>query len=531
MHRLNKYNEETINVINKFINDFLCVFPNILTKDELIDRIILNMDENVALDYDLEKGQMGMYNPNEKRIYVSKFTDNKDKTIFHEFIHVITFCDFFAEYKYKNLIEAITSLVEEKYYNYIIKPDKVNRVNDYMYEFVKELDFVTNGELTEQFLINPNDIYKLFIPNSCLYDANDVSDNEYIDVLKCFCEYNDQVILGYENNLSDTDMYKDILTVESLILEQYILRVKLGKEEFNMKKLVDLYFRQIYPNIDKFLDFIDEMIEKNIINESDVLKYDMLGNLYLLKKNNMNIDNFKNVDYGVREIEWLASKIFGYSNFIDSDVSVSDLDYMISQNISVDEFNTLNEYYNDSIPVFTKLTEYIVDDKIRLEDLNNCNLRLGDNIFSSTFVKNILDVGNNYYRYYNTGRSTYKSFIEAFVLEENDCIKYIIDDNNVYSSIDYDSFISRFRSSNIFDSLYEYFITYLDSDCIYVDSNIGTDDLNINFYVLSDNELYKVAIKIVDDMLYDCVKIINLDDNVNKLFMDSRKDKIKCKSI
>ena len=115
--------------------------------------------------------------------------------------------------------------------------------------------------------------------------------------------------------------------------------------------------------IDKFLDFIDEMIEKNIINESDVLKYDMLGNLYLLKKNNMNIDNFKNVDYGVREIEWLASKIFGYSNFIDSDVSVSDLDYMISQNISVDEFNTLNEYYNDSIPVFTKLTEYILDDK------------------------------------------------------------------------------------------------------------------------------------------------------------------------
>lgn len=547
MKRLNKYNDETIDAIKEFIEKFSCIFPGLLSEEVLIDRIILNLDENIEFDCDLGKKNMGIYDPNKKKIFISKNVisngkkNNKEQTLFHEFIHVITYSKFLGDIRYRKFVEGLTSLAEEKYFNYKNKPDKINRVNNYIYEFVKELDFVTNGELLEQFLTNPNNVYKMFLPNNLLYcigensllDLSDIDNNDYKEVLSSFSVFNDKVIKEFKKDYSDTKMYNSVTNIENIILEQYYLRVAIGKEKFDIKKLVELYYSQIYPNVDSFFRFIDKMIDTGEIEYDYLIKYGIFYDLYLLYKDNMDIEEYKNVKFGVREVEWIASKVFGYSSFIDSDVSIEEISF---GNISINDLSKMNEFYKNNIPVFTKLIEYILSGYINIDDIINCNLRLGGEVNASTYVKNILNDGNYYYRYYNTGKFSCDSKIDSFILEEDDTIKYIFDEEDVYSSIDYCSLIWKFRSSNIFDSLHEYFIRYEDSDCIYVNRYFSEeilDDENCQmiFYILKDYELYKVSMEIRDNVIYENINKVNLKEESNKLFVGNLKEKTMCKSI
>ena len=547
MKRLNKYNTDTINAIKKFIEDFLCIFPNLLSEDILIDRILLGLNEDIEFNADLGNDLCGVYNPNKKKISISERIKNEgqrfgeNQTLFHELIHVITYSKFLENVQYRNFIEGLTSLAEEKYFNYKNKPYKINRVNNYMYEFIKELDFVTKGELLEQFLTNPNNIYKIFLPNNLLYcmgensllDISDIDDNDYKEVLSLFCEFNDQVIKEFKKDYSDTQIYNSVTNIENMILEQYYLRVVTGKEKFNINKLIELYYKQIYPNVDSFFRFIDMMIYMGEINLNELKEYGLFFDSYLLYKDNMDIEKYKDVKFGVREIEWIASKVFGYSCFIDSDVSAEEKNL---GNISIDELSKMNDFYRNNVPIYTKLIDYILSDSIKIDDIINCDLRLAGEINDSTYVKNILDGGNCYYRYYNTGKVSFGSKIGSFILEEDDAIKYVFDEKNIYSAIDYSSLIWKLRDSNIFDSLHEFFIRYEDSDCIYVNGDfseniLANDNCQMIFYILKDYELYKVSMIIRDDVIYEQISNINLNEDANKLFIGNLKGKTMCKSI
>ena len=533
MKRLNKYNDVSIEAIKKFIDNFFSVFPKLLSENELIERIVFNLEKNIEFDCNLDN-MGGFYNPNEKKICISIDSTDKERTLFHEFIHVITYSNFLEKIEYRNFVEGLTSLAEEKYFNYKKSPDRINRVNNYMYEFVKQLDFVSNGELLEQFLINPDNVYKVFLYNNILFDINDIDEDDYKKKFELFCELNDKVIEEYNDEYCDTEIYNSVISIEDMILEQYYLRVAIGKEKFDLNKLIDLYYRQIYPNIDSFFAFVDNMIKMNEISENDLIKYNVFYNSYLLYKNNMDIDEFKNIKFGVREIEWIAAKIFGYSCFIDSDVYIGDFGCDLDMNISINDLPKMEEFYKNNVPVYTKLIEFILDDNINIDDIINCNLRVGGNVKSSTYVKNILDEGNWYYRYYNIGKFSCDSKIDYFILEEDNNIKYVFDEKNIYFSIDYYSLIWKIRSSNIFDSLHEFFIRYEDSDCIYVNCNfrddiLDNDNCQVVFYVLKDGELYKISMVIKDNIFYEDINKVDLSEDFNKLFIVNLKEKTMCK--
>ena len=86
------FNEETLALIENFINEFDGLFSKYVSKEELIKRIKENLNENIIFTT-FEKGQvLGRYNSQEKKISIAQnISGEKLKSVFfHEMIHCIT---------------------------------------------------------------------------------------------------------------------------------------------------------------------------------------------------------------------------------------------------------------------------------------------------------------------------------------------------------------------------------------------------------------------------------------------------------
>lgn len=86
------FNEETLNLIGNFIEEFDELFGKYVPRDELIKRIKENLNENISFTT-FDKGQvLGRYNSQDKKISISqKISGEKLKSVFfHEMIHCIT---------------------------------------------------------------------------------------------------------------------------------------------------------------------------------------------------------------------------------------------------------------------------------------------------------------------------------------------------------------------------------------------------------------------------------------------------------
>ena len=130
MDLLNKYDERTTKAIWEFIEDFQAIFPGLLSKEELIMRINTNL-KSINFEADLDDKTLGRYVNN--NILINKKVFEKGQTLFHEFIHVITDGAFLQNKDYKNFIEGMTTLAEEKYMQYkeIKKPKYRRNINFY----------------------------------------------------------------------------------------------------------------------------------------------------------------------------------------------------------------------------------------------------------------------------------------------------------------------------------------------------------------------------------------------------------------
>lgn len=86
------FNEETLALIENFINEFDGLFGKYVSREELIKRIKENLNENIIFTT-FEKGQvLGRYNSQEKKISIAQnISGEKLKSVFfHEMIHCIT---------------------------------------------------------------------------------------------------------------------------------------------------------------------------------------------------------------------------------------------------------------------------------------------------------------------------------------------------------------------------------------------------------------------------------------------------------
>lgn len=88
------FEEKALNYICNFIEEFDSIFGKYLSKEEVVNRIVNNLD-NFILSYDFKESKstaLGTYCLNS--IMISKYLDNKEEliksVIFHEMIHCIT---------------------------------------------------------------------------------------------------------------------------------------------------------------------------------------------------------------------------------------------------------------------------------------------------------------------------------------------------------------------------------------------------------------------------------------------------------
>lgn len=86
------FNEETLNLIGNFIEEFDELFGKYVPRDELLKRINENLNENINFTK-FEKGKvLGSYNSEDKKISLKDdLTEERLKAVFfHEMIHCIT---------------------------------------------------------------------------------------------------------------------------------------------------------------------------------------------------------------------------------------------------------------------------------------------------------------------------------------------------------------------------------------------------------------------------------------------------------
>ena len=321
---LNKlYDHDTVCAIEEFILDFEAIFPGLLSREEILKRITTNMKNNIQFNASFsEENVSGRYA--NSTVFISKNIKNKKQVVFHEMIHVLTQCDFIDDFCYRHFIEGITTLAEEMYVKYKGTNNGKNKrnVNGYIPAFVRQLNFIKDGKLLEEFIKDPNQIYKLFYSKVYRYNlCFGRDDKDFQREMECIARKNENIVLMAKKKCSDQSINPVVKELEEDILEQYLTSVYSGLEKFNSSKLVALYNMQFQPNILKYIDFFKELLSQNIISEDDIKECEKLGIFYSLVESGLSIDELelRVYDFTKSELDFIASMVFGYSLYIYND--------------------------------------------------------------------------------------------------------------------------------------------------------------------------------------------------------------------
>ncbi len=376
---MEKYNLETISAINDFIEDFIGVFPGLLSEEELRRRINANMTKNIEFGVDLGERISGQYK--DSQVLVSKNADNVRKVLFHEFIHVITHCTFTETFKYHNFIEGLTTLAEEMYVKYknIDMKDR-KHVNGYIPTFVRELNFVKEGKFLETFLVNPSEIYKLFHPEVMKFDCPiGHEDKDYVTYFERMARKNESIVHMAKAGCTDDIINTNISDLESDILKQYHISVHIGEVKFSSRKFVELYNMQLQPNLGEYLEVLRLLRRENTISDEDVLGCGKLGLFYLV--NEFQSFDFKHLEIEVdelseNELNWIASKIFGFYDIVynHSDI-IGDLGLLDGEEVDIDKIFEEQGAYEERLPIYRDLVKEVLRGNLNLDRVKDSKIK------------------------------------------------------------------------------------------------------------------------------------------------------------
>ena len=375
---MDRYNLETKQAIKDFIEDFMGIFPGLLSEEELLRRITSNMHKNIVFDATLGENIAGQYKENQ--VFVSKDTKDVRKVLFHEFIHVITDCLFVREFEYHNFIEGLTTLAEEKYVEYKkIDMKRRRHVNGYIPTFVRQINFVKNNRLLEMFLTNPSDIYKLFHPEVMKFDCPvGHSDKDHKVFFGRLARKNESIVHMARAGCTDDIINGNIADLESDIVTQYHVSVHIGEEKFNSKKFLDLYKMQLQPNLSTYLDVLKLLRREGSICDQDILDCGKLGLFYLLndsKKFDVSEMDIDVDDLDDSELNWVASKMFGFYDLVYNHSDILG-DY---EGDDVETFLDLlfeeEREYEDRLPIYRDLAKEVIRGNLDLEKVKDSRIR------------------------------------------------------------------------------------------------------------------------------------------------------------
>lgn len=375
---MDKYNLETREAIKNFIDDFMGIFPGLLSEEELLRRITSNMHKNIDFKATLGENIAGQYKDNQ--VLVSKDTIDVRKVLFHEFIHVITDCLYVREFEYHNFIEGLTTLAEEKYVEYKkIDMKKRRHVNGYIPTFVRQINFVKDNRLLEMFLTNPSDIYKLFHPEVMKFDCPvGHSDKDYRVFFNRIARKNESIVHMARAGCTDDIINGNISDLESDILKQYHISVHIGETKFDSKKFLELYKMQLQPNLGDYLEVLILLRREGTISDQDILDCGKIGLFYLLNESkdfnilDLNIDVEELDD---SELNWVAGKLFGFYDIIYNHSDF--LDEFNGDNVDdfLDRLFEEEAEFQERLPIYRDLVKEVLRGNLDLENVKNSRIR------------------------------------------------------------------------------------------------------------------------------------------------------------
>lgn len=383
MNGLLRYDPLTQVCIIHFLNDFQAIFPNVLSNQELMDLIVKNMPGNIMFNQDLEDKVVGLYDG-----YCIKTIRELEgvylrKVLFHEFIHVITKCALFNLYsEYSDLIEGLTTLCEERFVEYYGIGQKRRRVNGYIPDLVRELNVATDDQLLTTFLKSPDSIYKCFYPLEYL-DEDVIPRRRFFNTFSRFIEDNKDIISMSKDKVADSLLDPVLISCERDILFQYYVRCMSGEIEFSFDKLEEVYFNQIKPDIDLYIQFMKEEITLGNLDINNTFGDSNLIDLYKISELNGDIfDEF--IDFDSNEIEWLAANYFGFGAYLDKVVNAIDL---ANHDTTLDEYYDKYDNFNKLKCFYSKLMELLLYGFFTEDKVRDCRFVLGDEEIDSYMTK------------------------------------------------------------------------------------------------------------------------------------------------
>lgn len=315
-------NDNTKYKIYNFINEFSECFPNIMSEEELLKRIKESLLEDIKY---VSKDLLGLkvtgrYNSVSKTIYInSNITqEEQNKTLFHEFIHVIT------NNEYERLLirgkvaipymESITTLFEEKYDKYKNNQNR-DRVNGYIPNFARQLYVVYGNELLKKYLENYTDISKLFttLPFNDFEEKMKNYDTNSQVLYNCFL----MAIFDINNTINEYD--------DKLCKMNNKIKIYDENKQYDKKKIAMYSFEKEKNELINITIFLNYKIEKFILeqlylnkNISNIEKYQRLNNLFLIQKTPCCEMYYKMInELGCNQLEQFEELEEFYNNYKD----------------------------------------------------------------------------------------------------------------------------------------------------------------------------------------------------------------------
>ena len=270
------YDAYTKKCIYRFAVEFEELFPNIISKEEIVRRISNNLSTNIMFE-DLSSDGIdddipicGYYNPRTKRIYIdNNLTSSKvDSVLFHEFLHCITIKDTIDDdLESEFLTETGVSLMQDRFER--LKYNSKERCNNYIISFIKQFEIVLGDDLYKEYVQNFRDISNCFEDYPVKEYSNKTILHNYILLFntmnKIIKNGGDEYLLKYANAIYEFNV--------ALFLGYHLKNSKLSKYE-KLEKIDQLLNIQKTPDIDLYKSLInDNCKDDEILNEFPNLRY------------------------------------------------------------------------------------------------------------------------------------------------------------------------------------------------------------------------------------------------------------------
>ena len=282
-HEKVEYDELTTSLLKQYIEDFQKLFPNILTNEEIWNRLTANIKHNIEIcEIDkMEYGRIagGYFDTKEHKIYINKkYIDslhNKElvkAAIFHELTHALVESNPYdgkihEPYEEGNFItESIVTIMEEDYIKKILGI-QMKRVNDYIPTYAREMRVIFGEELIREYIQNFKYLENLF--SKCASEEDILSGSDELiskidSVYYHLKEHGEKVNIPYYN--------KNIELGIAIFLDNYLENANLSDHE-KLKKIVDLAILQLDPDMKLFGLMMKKHIkDKSLIESNEIAR-------------------------------------------------------------------------------------------------------------------------------------------------------------------------------------------------------------------------------------------------------------------